>query len=128
MWLLIVAAESMSGTIRQLWVVPLIGERLAHQFGVLVGAALILFVSWLTVRWLGASTARTQIQIGLLWVVLMVIFEFSLGAALGYTRERMFADYDLTQGGLMGLGLVFLLFAPWLGARLGNLGSTASRR
>ena len=50
--------------------------------------------------------------------MLIVIFEFSLGAALGYTRERMLSDYNVAQGGLMGFGLLFLLFAPALAARL----------
>jgi len=59
-----------------------------------------------------------QLKIGALWVVLIVIFEFSLGTALGYTRERMLSDYNLAQGGLMGFGLAFMLLAPALGAKL----------
>jgi hypothetical protein len=117
-WLLIVVAESMSGTIREVWVLPLIGDRAAHQVGVLVASVLILFIAWLTIRWLGADTRKTQLQIGLLWVVLFLAFEFGLGAALGTSRERMLADYDFTQGGLMVFGFVFLLFAPMLAARL----------
>jgi hypothetical protein len=36
----------------------------------------------------------------------------------GYTRERMLSDYNLVHGGLMGFGLLFMLFAPLLGAKL----------
>jgi len=37
---------------------------------------------------------------------------------LGYSWERMIEDYNLLKGGLMGLGLLWLLFAPLLAARL----------
>jgi hypothetical protein len=117
-WLLIVFAESISGAIRQLFIAPAIGELRAHQVGVLVGSALILFISWFSARWLNANSLKKQLGIGALWVVLIVMFEFGLGAALGYSRERMLADYDLTQGGLMIFGLTFMLFAPWLGVKL----------
>ena len=45
-------------------------------------------------------------------------FEFGMGTPLGYLRERMLAHYNLARGGFMGFGLVFLLFAPMLGASL----------
>jgi hypothetical protein len=119
-WLLIVVAESISGTIRQIWIAPAIGERSSHQIGVLIGSALILFIAWLTARWLSARTLKTQLQVGAFWIVLMVAFEFSLGAALGYSRARIMADYDLSQGGLMGFGLIAMLVAPAFGARMTN--------
>lgn len=121
-WILIVIAESIHGTIRQLFIAPAIGDVPARQVGVFVGSALILLISWLTARWLGAKTFKDQLRVGVLWVVLIVIFEFSLGSALGYTRERMLSDYNLAQGGLMGFGLVFMLFAPLLGATLRSMG------
>jgi len=117
-WLLIVVAESVNGTIRQLFIAPVIGDMLARQIGVFIGSGLILLISRLTARWLGAKTKREQFKVGALWVVSIVIFEIGLGISLGYTRERLLADYILTQGGLMGFGLVFMLFAPMLGAKL----------
>jgi hypothetical protein len=117
-WMLIVVAESMHGTIRQLYIAPVIGDLPARQVGVFIGSALILVIAWLTARWLNASTLKDQLRVGALWVVLIVLFEFSLGAALGYTRERMLSDYNPAQGGLMVFGLLFMLFAPALGAKL----------
>ena len=57
-------------------------------------------------------------MVGLLWAVLIVLFEFSLGAALGSSQQRMLSDYNMAEGGLMPLGLLFMLFAPALAARL----------
>ncbi|CDH43643.1 hypothetical protein [Candidatus Contendibacter odensensis] len=121
-WILIVIAESIHGTIRQLFIAPMIGDMLSRQVGVFVGSAIILLISWLSARWLGAKTLKNQLQVGALWVVLIVVFEVSLGTALGYTRERILSDYNLAQGGLMGLGLLFMLLAPALGAKLRKVG------
>lgn len=121
-WILIVIAESIHGTIRQLFIAPMIGDMLSRQVGVFVGSAIILLISWLSARWLGAKTLKNQLQVGALWVVLIVVFEVSLGTALGYTRERILSDYNLAQGGLMGLGLLFTLLAPTLGAKLRKVG------
>jgi hypothetical protein len=121
--MLIVVAESVSGTIRRIWLVPALGERMSHQIGVLIGSILILLIAWLTARWLDAQTLKAQLQIGVLWVVLIVAFEFGVGAVLGNSMQKMLAEYDLSQGGLMGLGLLVMLFAPALGTRMVGCGS-----
>jgi hypothetical protein len=55
-------------------------------------------------------------------VVLITIFEFSLGAALGYSQEPMLSDYNMAEGGFMGIGLLFMLFAPALAAMARGFG------
>jgi hypothetical protein len=120
-WLLIVLAETVHGTLRQLFLMPAIGDLPARQVGVFVGSAIIFAVAWLTIRWIGARRVREQFAIGAVWVALIVAFEVSLGLALGYSRERMLSDYDLANGGWMGFGLLFLLCAPWLAARARGL-------
>ncbi len=117
-WLLIVAVESLHGVLRAWLLVPRIGDLPARQWGVLSGALLIFLIACATVRWIGAERLRQQLQVGLLWAVLMLAFECALGMALGYPRERLLADYRPDQGGYMGFGLLFLLLAPALAARL----------
>jgi hypothetical protein len=117
-WLLIVVAESIHGIIRQLLIAPAIGDMPARQIGVLIGSAIIFVIAWACIRWIGARSFGEQLRVGLLWVALMAVFEFSLGKALGYTRERMLSDYNLAEGGFMGFGLLFMLFAPALAARV----------
>jgi hypothetical protein len=117
-WLLIIAAESIHGTLRQLYVAPAVGDLPARQLGVFIGSAIVLAIAWLCSNWLGARKLGHQLQAGALWVLLTVVFEFSLGRVLGYSWQRLLADYNLAAGGLMGLGLLFMLFAPALAARL----------
>jgi hypothetical protein len=117
-WLAIVLAESIHGALRQIYVAPVLGDLPARQVGVLIGSAIIFVITLASIRWIGARTLRDQVKVGLMWVVLIVIFEIALGTALGYSRSRMLSDYDLTRGGFMGFGLLFMVFAPALAAKL----------
>ena len=126
-WLLIVVAESIHGTVRQLFIAPAIGDLPARQIGVATGSVIIFVIAWVCIRWIGAGSFSQQICVGLLWIVLISIFEFGLGMALGYTKERLLLDYDLAKGGYMGFGLLFMLFAPVLAAKARG-GNTSSRR
>ncbi len=118
-WCVIILAESLHGTARELWLKPLVGDFRARQIAFFTGMALILKMALLFVRWLRAETSQQLLQIGCLWMVLTLAFEFALGLLVfGYSWARMGEDYNLLQGGLMGLGLLWLLFAPLLAARL----------
>jgi hypothetical protein len=121
-WLLIVIAESINGTVRQLFIAPTLGDLPARQVGLLIGSAIIFAISMACIRWIGARSFAEQFNVGLLWVVLIVIFEFSLGAALGNPWESMLSDYNIAEGGYMPFGLLFLLFAPALAAKARGLG------
>lgn len=74
------------------------------------------------IRWIGSRSFGEQLRVGFIWVVLMVIFEFSLGSALGSSLERMLSDYNMAEGGYMALGLLFMLFAPSFAAKARGLG------
>lgn len=71
------------------------------------------------VRWVGAGTTPRLVAVGLLWVALTVLFEIGLGRlVLGLPWDRLAGDYDLTRGGFMGPGLLFMAAAPRLAAWL----------
>lgn len=128
LWLLIVLAESIHGTLRQLFLAPLLGDLLSRQWGVLTACVLIFLIAWFGSRWLDARTFAQQLKVGALWVVLMLAFEFSLGTALGYPPERLLADYNPAAGGFMGFGMLFLWFAPALAARIPESHQSNTRR
>jgi hypothetical protein len=117
-WAAIIVVESLHGVVRQLWIAPHLGDLRARQVGVLVGSALIFVVAWVFSRAMRAATLRQQLAVGAVWVALTLAFEIALGAALGLTRERMLADYDVANGGFMAFGLLFELLAPAFAARL----------
>lgn len=121
-WLVIVAVESAHGTLRELYLAPLVGDFRARQISVFTGSLLILGVAYLFVRWIRAGSTARLLAVGLLWLFLTLLFEFGLGLfVLGYSWERMASDYDLSRGGLMPFGLVLLTLAPLMAARLRGL-------
>ena len=120
-WLLIIAVESVHGTLRQVFLAPVLGDAEARRVAVFSGMALILLVTLLTIRWIAIREHRHLLRLGALWVVLTGAFEVALGRALGFSWQRIFEDYDLPNGGLMGVGLAAMLFTPMLAARLRGL-------
>jgi hypothetical protein len=117
-WLLIALVESVHGTLRELFLVPAVGAAAAQRIGFAVGCVLVLGVAWGTARWLGAATRGAQLKVGVLWLALMLAFEIALGRAQGFSWQRIGAEFDPAQGGLMLFGLLLMLLAPMLGAWL----------
>jgi len=121
-WLVFIVAESVHGTLRTLLLAPVTGDFRARQLSVLTGSALVVFIAWWFARWVQARRTPTLLALGLGWLVLTLVFEFGLGRwVLGYSWRRMASEYNPFEGGLMGLGLLVLVFAPLLGARLRRL-------
>ena len=118
-WLVIIVAESVHGTLRTMHLAPAIGDFQARRVGVLIGAALVFVIALGFTRWIGAKSRWQLLGIGALWVALTVAFEVGLGrAVLHFDWTRILADYDLSRGGLMGFGLLAMLFMPLLAARI----------
>lgn len=117
-WLVIIAAETVHGVLREHFLTPFVGDLRARQIGVAVGSLIIFAIALAFSRWLGARTTRGQLGVGLVWVVLTLAFEVGLGTLLGLSPERMLADYDVTAGGFMPFGLAVVLLSPWVAARL----------
>lgn len=118
-WLLIIAAETVHGTFRTIFLEPAMGGPEARRLSVFTGAALIFAITWLTIRWIGEWSSGRLIAIGLMWIALTVGFEVALGRfVLGLSWDRLFSDYDLSRGGLMSIGLLLMALSPVAAARL----------
>jgi hypothetical protein len=117
-WVLIIVAETVHGVLRQWLLVPVVGDLRARQIGVLIGSAIIFAIAWALARWIDARALGAQLAVGAVWIVLTVCFEYALGRLLGFTTERMLADYDVARGGFMLFGLAFMLVALALAARV----------
>ena len=116
--LIIFFAESIHGTLRQLFLMPLVGDFTARQISFFIAVLLIFFITYLFIRWINAPTVKSLFGIGLMWLILMTAFEFGLGIfVMDYSWARMFEDYDLSRGGLMVFGLLFMFFSPWLATK-----------
>lgn len=126
-WLVIVFVESIHGTLRQLFLAPLVGDFPARRIAFFTGMLLIFLIAYFFIGWIRAENAKRLFVVGLMWAILMLSFEFGLGIfVLNYSRERILEDYDLARGGLMSFGIVFMMFAPSLAAKARGLNSQRS--
>jgi hypothetical protein len=118
-WLLMIGAEVVHGIARTLWLAPVVGDFHARQIAVFSGSLLILLIVSATIQWMRVPTKRLLFAIGILWAVFTVGFEIGFGRLiLDASWDRLASDYDLTEGGLLPIGLLVMAFSPWLAARI----------
>jgi hypothetical protein len=117
-WLLLIGAEVVNGTVRVLVLEPRLGDFRARQLGVFTGSALILTLTYTCIPWIRARSSRQLLAIGALWVSLTLPFEIGLGRLSGNSWQRIGSDFDLSHGGLLPLGLLVMLCAPLIATRI----------
>ena len=117
-WLVIMAAETVHGILRGLFIVPSVGEATASRIGWPVGMTLVLALTLLFIPWSGLRRRRDLLWLGAAWAVLTALFEIGIGLLRGFDAERISAEADPAAGGLMLPSLIVMLFAPLVCARL----------
>jgi hypothetical protein len=118
-WLVLICAEILQGIARAIFLVPHVGEFRSSQIGVFTGSMIILVIALVFVRWIGATRNTELLAVGVLWLVLTLAFEVGFGRfVLGASWERLAADYNVLEGGVLPFGMIVLLFAPLIAGKL----------
>lgn len=118
-WLVIALAEVAQGWARVRYLSRRVGDRRARQIGVGTGSGLILLIGWCSAPWLGARDAGTALAVGAGWTGLMLALDVGVGRwAFRAPWERIWGEFDLRRGRLLGLGMAVLWLTPWLAGRL----------
>ena len=114
--------ETAHGALRVKYLNRPLGDRRARQVGVLTGSLLILLIAWITVPWLGPRGTAEMLLVGLLWLILMLGFDVGFGRMVfRFPWSRILREFDPTQGGFLGIGMIVLFFAPLIVARIRGL-------
>ena len=118
-WLLMPIIGIINGTIRQYGYTKALGELRAHQVSTLTGIVLFGLYIWaLTLLWKIRSSAEA-IAIGLIWLTLTIAFEFLFGHyVMKHPWSRLLHDYNIFEGRLWVLVLVWITAAPYVFYRL----------
>lgn len=118
-WLVLMAAESINGLFREVLLVRSTGQVYAKQLSFGLSLVILLSVTIAFIKWIDTSHRHRLLAIGVCWAILTVCFEAVLGRLiLGASWDVILSDYDVTGGGLMSFGLVFMIFLPLLARRL----------
>ena len=114
-WLVMPFIGIINGTIREFVYQKYLGELSAHQVSTVTGILLFgLFVWLISTRWRIQSAGQAVI-IGGIWLGLTGAFEFLFGHyVMKHPWSRLLYDYNLLEGRLWVLVLVFITIAPCL--------------
>lgn len=116
-WGALLALAILNGAFREAVLAPRMGMLRAHQVSTLLLAALILAAVRGMSGWLAIPGTRAAWAVGLLWIALLLAFEFVAGHFLfGRPWESLLAEYDVTTGRLWILVPIVTLCAPWVWA------------
>jgi hypothetical protein len=116
---LLVGLEIVQGILRVRLLNRRLGDHRARQVGVFIGSVVILVVAWCCSDWMGAKTRAELLGVGALWLGLMLACDLFFGRVVfRFSWSRIARDFDPRCGGLLGLGMLVLLLAPWIGAWL----------
>lgn len=121
-WLLLVAAAIGNGALRELAVVPRLGEATSHGVSTVLLAAFIAVVTLVAIGWLAPATLTDAIRIGMLWLALTLAFEFGFGHWIaGDSWRALLDDYNVRSGRIWVLIPLVTALAPAAMARLRGL-------
>jgi hypothetical protein len=107
-----------NGGVRELWLVPMVGDTAGHVLSTVALCIAILVVSRLSIHWIGPVSRSDALRVGAVWLAVTLAFEFLAGHYLfGNPWEELLADYNLLAGRMWVLVLITTLLAPLLAAR-----------
>ena len=95
------------------------GELIAHQISTFTAIILFGIYIWFVIPFLKLQFATQAIEVGLIWLVLTIAFEFIFGHfVVGQPWSKLFADYNFFDGRLWILVLLWIIMAPYFAFKL----------
>ncbi len=115
---LLILLEIGNGIFRMKFLLPRFKNHRSRQIGVLSGCTIIFIVSLLSIKWIGVTNPSEALQVGLLWIFVMLLFEILFGKLFfRMPWKKIFDDFNIAKGNLLLIGMIFLLFAPFLAGK-----------
>lgn len=107
-----------NGALRESVLVPGTGNPAAFVVSGLLLSALIIGVAYLSLPWLHISRPVHLWAVGLGWLALTLIFEFSFGLWQGQSWPELLEAYTFKGGNIWPVVLVATALAPYIAAQL----------
>ena len=120
-WLILAVVAVINGTLRQFTYGRHLPELTAHQVSTVTGILLTGVTVWMLNRFWPIGSAKEAWIIGACWLLMTIAFEFGFGHYVaGHSWSRLFADYNLLEGRVWSLFLVWTAVLPYVVWRLGK--------
>ena len=113
LWLGLAVLGVLNGTLRNYLYAEALGELPAHQVSTVTLILLIGIYTWIfNIIWRPESIVQA-FTIGAIWLILTILFEFIFGHfVMGHPWSRLFYDYNILEGRIWSLVLLWTLIAP----------------
>ncbi|WP_420400943.1 hypothetical protein [Flagellimonas sp.] len=114
-WFPMVLIAIANGLFREKFLASRLGELQAHQASSATMILLLGVYVWAIFKMWPPTSTIQAIWIGLLWLLLTVLFEFLFGHYIvGHPWEKLLHDYNIFQGRVWILVLVWIAVAPYV--------------
>ena len=117
-WGVILVLAVVNGALREAVLIPNLGSMAGLILSGVLLSLLILAATYLLLPWLGIRRSGQLLLVGLCWLALTLVFEFSFGVLRGKDLHEMLGAYTFKGGNLWSVVLVVTAVAPWLAAKL----------
>lgn len=112
-WLLFLPVPIINGILRESWYKEITGPLLAGQIGCLILSLVFLIYAFVSLNKSIANLKKSDCYlIGFIWLMLTLVFEFSLGLAGGRSWSYMLSDYKIWEGKMWPVVLLTVFFSP----------------
>lgn len=116
-WFGILFLAVLNGWVRETVLSPVVGMDVAQLLSGATLSALILIATYITLPWVGAHRTSQCVAMGLGWLTLTLLFEFSFGLFQGKSWQTMLDAYRFEDGNIWPLVLIVTLLAPLIAAK-----------
>lgn len=117
-WAVILVLAILNGLLREAVLVPWLGATTGLVLSGLLLSSLIIAVSYVALPWLDARRLNQLLAVGLGWVALTVVFEFSFGLLQGKSWPALLEACAFKDGNIWPLVLLVTALAPYIAAKL----------
>ncbi len=117
-WFCILVLAVLNGIAREALLTPNVGVVAGYLLSGLLLSLFIILIAYLFLPWVGARQFSELAGVGLYWLGLTIIFEFSFGLWQGLSWQELFAAYTFEGGNIWPIVLLVTAFAPYLAAKL----------
>lgn len=112
-WLPMIIIAFANGTFRQFVLLKYMDSLKAHQLSTVILIVLCSVYTLLVFPQLSLTHGKQAFVLGLLWMVLTVLFEFTLGRLSNKPWSELLQDYNLLKGHIWPVFLCCLLLLPY---------------
>ncbi|UCE80030.1 MAG: hypothetical protein JSV13_05210 [Nitrospiraceae bacterium] len=119
-WIGMVILAILNGTIYEKVYGQFVRELSAHQLSTAIGLILFGVHIWILTGIFLIESLRQVFMIGGMWLIMTIVFEFGFGHyVMGHSWRKLFHDYNVLEGRVWLLELIWTAIAPYVFYRIG---------